>query len=292
MGEVAKFCGSCGAPLEARAGFCGVCGWRVPESPHAAPPDHKPAGDMVAAEATPARMQTAPKALPPLPKTNVETPVQPPAEPQPVPPAPVADSPAVSAAPVRVNRIQRLVEALANGLLWGMIWLLGWAPLGVFMGAYWTDHRARFKEFYDTYAPVELWGQTIPGATVAFAVGGLAGGLLAGTLLKWVIPEVRASAGVRAWIVLALWIVGYALAIGYPAASHYSGAGVNDDTFGGLILISTPLIAAIAAGVVLRRPRQARVADKAGGRRRLMLGLGWILASLVGLIVVAVISDV
>ncbi|MDQ2090074.1 zinc ribbon domain-containing protein [Marimonas arenosa] len=270
MTENPKFCGECGSILPEGALFCGACG-----SPVA------PSKDAVRESSEPRPSFNEPGA-PPTPGSEnrsqrSETPSAPVQADQKLDPGAAREEAdkAVAAAPPDAPGTMSATDIMRSGLSWGIAWLAGWAPLGLFMGYFWEENRLRHAEFFDRYGYDPGWGYTLPGAAVGFGLGGLLGGFVAGVILCKAVPRVCTGIRTRAIIVTLLWLVGWAVAIGSPAMTFLSGYSVSDDT---LLFLSfgAALVVSILAAQVALYARAGSPPDL----RRLVVTLGWIGAAI------------
>lgn len=275
MTQTQKFCGECGAPLKSGALFCGACGApvRVPDSPTA------PETDIP--------RQAEPPAQPPAASTNETGAKSPPVPTAPeVPPRTGArpSQPAADVPPTELSQAASFSEMISSGVLWGVVWLAGWAPLGAFMGFFWTEVRQRYAEFYDRYGYAPGWGYSFPGAVTGFALAGLVGGLVAGVVLRRAVPQ--APSGGRPLTVALLWIAGWLVALGLPASEFLSGGRASDDILLFLAFAAAPLIAIVSAQIALPR-RDPSLSTK----RRVLVSLGWAGAAVIAIIFTIVFID-
>ncbi|NEV61163.1 hypothetical protein [Thiorhodococcus minor] len=176
---------------------------------------------------------------------------------------------------------------------WGLVWLLGWMPVGIFPALYWADQRLRHPDFYALYAPIQDWGYTLPGATTAFALAGLIGGFVAGIIFTKVFPEKRVGLSRASVGGLFLWLVGWALALSVPIGSFVSGSLTSDDEIALFILFAAPILGAVslllAASLTPTKERDAREIPR---RRKLLGALGWAIAAFIGLLASVFVIDV
>lgn len=176
---------------------------------------------------------------------------------------------------------------------WGLVWLLGWMPVGVFPALYWADQRLRYPDFYALYSPVQDWGYTLPGAITAFALAGLVGGSVAGTIFAKLFPDKRAGFSRASFGVLFLWLAGWALALAAPIGSFVTGGLTSDDEIALFILFAAPVLGAVSllAAVSLTPTRDGN-AGKIARRRKLLGTLGWAVAAFIGLLASVFVIDV
>jgi hypothetical protein len=203
-----------------------------------------------------------------------------------------ASFPPLPAEATQTNLLQRLLAIIVHSVQWGGVWLLGWAPLGVFMALIWEDHRAIYRQFsttysYSSYVP---WGQSYSGAVTGFAIGGLIAGLIAGALLKSLAPGMTMNAK-KAAAILALWVAGLALAMLFPSISFYSELDRSDDQFAFFIVAAMPLIAAGGAWLLLRLP-QLVTEENVSGMKTALITLGWAVSGFIGFVIAMLIIDV